>query len=586
MKVKVGLIALALLLSAGAMAQHSKKKKAKEPVKAEVKAASKAVSTEEVVAATTDENGAFSAPEVMVMDVCSEEAVAPASNGVTGSLSQFKPMKSIRYDSRYETVESINDSYDYYCERDIKNKSEHLGIVDKKGNVVLPHLFGRSYQNAGSSCVMLNINSSYGVFNLNELRWSIPMEYAELANLGNGLFRAKKGSKWGVIDSNNRVIVPFEWSEIGSLSNLENYIRVTQDAYPNDLYGVYSLVEKRLVIPCSYTSLYQLDGQSYFSVSNGTKYNHIDISNTPRFKTWYDEISENSKGRNCYIVKNNGRYGVVNDSERVVVPIEYLEFNRYAFSDGSHFARNKEGKYGFITIDGRVTLPFQYDKMTKSSGLDNMVAVQNGRCGLVQVNDGMPYEITTCSYDDIQGSNKVFIVEKGGKYGLLDSYGKPITEIKYRSLVALDRSSSNGGLYVAQTDDRFDLISESGRVINSEPYAEIIPIVKGERASYYEPKYTYLKAKTKSGKYQIIDKVGATNSKTLFDDITSENGNLFIVKSKDRYGLYSLLDQKLVVEYEFDSIVMSKEGYIGFNGKKITILVVKSGEVTKIETVK
>lgn len=575
MKVKVGLIALALLLSAGAMAQHSKKKKkAKEPVKAEVKA----VSTDEVMAVSTD--------EVLEVAVCSEESVSSAGNAASGSLLQFKPLKSIRYDSRYETLGSINDSYDYYCERDINNKSEHLGIVDKKGNVVLPHLFGRSYQNVGSSSVMLYINSSYGVFNLDELRWSIPMEYDKLANLDNGLFRAKKGGKWGVVDINNRVIVPFEWSDISSLSNLENYIRVTQDAYPDDLYGVYSLVEKRLVIPCAYTRLSQLDGQSYFSVSKGTKSNHVDISNTPRFKTWYDEISENSKGRNYYIVKNNGRYGVVNDSERVVVPIEYLEFNRYAFSDGSHFARNKEGKYGFITIDGRVTLPFQYDKMTKSSGLDNMVAVQNGRCGLVQVNDGMPYEITTCSYDDIQGSNKVFIVEKGGKYGLLDSYGKPITEIKYRSLVALDKSSSNGGLYVAQTDDRFDLISESGRVINSEPYTEITPIVKSERASYYESKYTYLKAKTKGGKYQIIDKVGATNSKTLFDDITSENGNIFIVKSKNKYGLYSLLDHTQVADFEFDSIVKSKEGYIGFNGKKITILVVISGKVTKIETVK
>lgn len=562
------------------MAQHGKKKKAKEPVKAEVKA------KDENMAVSTDANMAVSTDEVVEVAVCSEESVAAVGSETSGSLSQFKPLKSIRYDNRYETFESINDSYDYYCERDIKNKSEHLGIVDKKGNVVLPHLFGRSYRSVGSSCVMLSINGSYGVFNLDELRWSIPMEYSDLASLSNGLFRAKKGSKWGVIDSNNRVIVPFEWSEISSLSNLENYIRVTQDAYPNDLYGVYSLVEKRLVIPCAYTNLYQLDGQNYFSVSNGTKYNHVDISNTSRFKTWYDEISENSKGRNFYIVKNDGRYGVVNDSERVVVPIEYLEFNRYAFSDGSHLARNKEGKYGFITIDGRVTLPFQYDKLTKSSGLDNMVAMQNGRCGLVQVNDGMPYEITTCSYDDIQGNSKVFIVEKGGKYGLLDSYGKPVTEIKYRSLVALDRSSSNGGLYVAQTEDRFDLISESGRVVNSEPYAEITPIVKGERSSYYEPKYTYLKAKAKGGKYQIIDKVGATNSKPLFDDIISENGNLFIVKSKNKCGLYSLLDHTQVADYEFDSIIKSKEGYVGFNGKKITILVVNSGKVTKIETVK
>jgi len=561
-KISIAFILLAFIMSSSSIAQTKKKKKEKETIKYEAPT----VVTEEVI------------DMVVAEDMSTSRTISEANN--------FEPISSIQYNNKYEIYEGINDQYDFYCEKYSKYKSNNLGIVDKSGNVILPHLFSKSYSNSNKNDVLLYMNNNYGLFNLKELRWSIPMDYEDLNLLGNSLFSARKNGVWGVIDNNNNVIVPFEWSQINTISSLENYIIVTSNTYPNKLKGVYSLVEHKLTVPCIYTSLDKIDRQNSFLVNNGSANNIVDINNTPRFKQWYDNINIPSNGRLFYIVKKENRYGVIDDNEKEVIPISYSEFAQYPYSDGSYLARNKDGKYGFILIDGRVTLPFEYDNLKRNYN-DNVVSVQNGKCGLVQVNSGVPYEIVTCNYDDIKGGRKTFIVEKGGKFGLLDTYGKSLTAIEYQSLVALEENSNDDILFKARKNDTCQLINEQGKTVGDNTFLDFSILPKKSSSSYYYgTKYTYLKAKVKNGKYCIIDKVGKSVSKSMFDDVDAENDNVFIVKSNNKYGLYSLLDQKLIVDFKYDLIIKTNDNYFGFTGKKIDFLVVKSGDVTKISTTK
>jgi hypothetical protein len=556
MKIKISFILLSLLLSSALMAQTAKKKKAKE-----------------------------TKSEVAVDQFAEVVAIEDVSSSASSDHSSFEPLHSIRYNDKYEVYSRINDRFDFYCEKYSKNRYNNLGIVDKDGNVILPHLFSKSYSNSNSYEVLLNMNNNYGLFNLNELRWSIPMEYEDLNDLGNNLYSAKKNGKWGVVDDNNSVIVPFEWSQISNISGLDNYIIVTSNEYPNRFKGVYSLVERKLAIPCIYSSLHKIDRQNYFLVNKDSKSNIIDINNIQRFSKWYDEITVPSRGRSYYIVKIDNKFGVIDDNEKEIIPVEYTEFATYPYSDGSYLARNKEGKYGFILIDGRVTLPFEYDNLTRRYN-DNVVSVQNGKCGLVQVNAGVPYEIVTCDYDDIKSGSKTFIVEKNKKFGLLDIYGKLITPVEYDSLESLDENAGDGAIYKAKKEGIYQLINEQGKVVGQELFTDISIIPKKNNDSYSNLRFTYMKAKQKNGKYCIIDKVGKIISKPIFEDIVSESENIFIVKSNSKFGMYSLLDQNLSVNYKYDLIIRTDNNYYGFLGKKIDFLIVKSGQVSTVSTVK
>jgi len=287
-----------------------------------------------------------------------------------------------------------------------------------------------------------------------------------------------------------------------------------------------------------------------------------------------------------YIVKLDNKYGIIDDAEKEVLPIEYTEFSKSPYSDGSYLARNKEGKYGFINIDGKVTLPFEYDNLSRRSYNDNILSVKGGKCGLVQINSGVPYEIATCNYDEIEG-NKIMIVKKDGKFGLLDLYGQHLTAIEYESIEALDNNSSDGMIYKAKNNGMYKLINEQGKAISDATYKDIELIPKKTNSSYHSSiPFSYLKCKEKNGKYSVIDKVGKTIISSTFEDILTENDNIFIVKSNGKYGLYSLLDQKQIQDFKYDLIIRANDNYFGISGKNIDYLIVKSGTVTVMPTVK
>lgn len=506
-----------------------------------------------------------------VVEEVAMEIEAPVQEVPRISSFNFDPVQSIRFNPKFAVSGSINDRYDYYWIKNDQNRYSGQGVVDKDGTVLLPHIFSTG-SNPNNYELVLSINrSAWGLFNLNEKRWTIPIVYQELYSLGNNVFAAKMDNKWGLIDNNNVLLAPFTWKRQERMHGIDNYVMVSIE----DTWGIYSIIERALTVPCEYTRLRRLDRESYFVATKGTKSNIVDINNKPIFKKWYDEVRTSSLNSEYFIVKENGRYGVIDRNEKVIVPITYLEFGESHYSDGSYLARNKDGKYGFMLLDGRVTLPFNYDNVKKGY-YNNIISIQNGKCGLVRVNNGMPTEILTCEFDNISDGSKTLIVEKGGKFGLLNQFGKPVTEIVYTTLEALKDRDGDQPMYRAAKGKQFFLLNEQGRVVSEGDFTDISPLYRTHRESYYAPSFLYLKAKGKNGKYGVIDKLGKTLMEPQFEDVVSEDDNLLVIRSNGKCGLYSLLAQKQVVEFKYENLIRSTTNYIGFAGTEIDFINLKS----------
>jgi hypothetical protein len=125
------------------------------------------------------------------------------------------------------------------------------------------------------------------------------------------------------------------------------------------------------------------------------------------------------------------------------------------------------------------------------------------------------------------------------------------------------------------------MLNEQGMVINNAEFLDITPLYRRKEYSYSSPRYTYLKVKGKSGKIGLVDKLGKVILPPQFDDIASEDDNLLVVKSKSKSGIYSLLEQKFMVECEYDLIIRSNNNYFAFLGKDIDLLTLKSGQFIK-----
>ena len=478
---------------------------------------------------------------------------------------------------------NLNEEYQWFTKRQYSSGSRKYGIMDRLGNVVLPPLFFKSYSSYSNDNVILQLGKNYGLFNLEEKQWIIPLEYQSLARLGYGsnYYKVKKDGDYGVIDNQNDVVIPFQWESIQSISGLNNYLIVSVNSNPSDLYGVFSITDNKLIVPCDYTSLYQVGSQNYFKVKNGSKYNIIDINNRAQLRTWYDDLVIPRSGRNNYIVKLNNKMGIIDSKESTVVPMDFLEISSSPYSDGSYLARDKHGKYGFMRIDGTVTLPFQYDNLDRKYN-NNVISVQNGKCGIVQVNSGVPVEILACDYDNIKqdGGDYALIVEKDQRFGLLDKYGVKLTDVVYETLEFIQDNS--GFVYKGSIGGKYNLIDQRGETITSEDYSKIefIPQYDEQGGYYYRVKFNYFKVKS-AKQFRILDKVGRPLVTDKFDDIKYEAKNYLVVKNKNKFGLFSIRDKKLSTGYEYDQIAYEDGVFYGFKAEVVESIIAKGSELNK-----
>jgi len=517
-------------------------------------------------------------------EVVEEEAPVFMDQSIEEEIAIEAPVPN--YNSTYNTnkkyiTERINTDFELVYERYADSYKKKYGVL-KKGEMFLPMIFKKSYSyyNPTTNSIILGLGNSFGLYNLELEEWTIPFEYTSLTLMDKNIYIAKKGRKMGILDNDNNIIEEFKWSAIAKIYGLENYVLVTDFSKPASLKGVYSIITNSTTIPAVYKSVTKLSEGNYFKVKNEfDQMNIVDIKNRPRFKTWYDEIYEGKKGRKHYVVKKDEKMGIIDEDEKSIVPIEYQFIKSGAYNDGSYLAKNKEGKYGCLTIDGKVTLPFVYDNMDIQSYGSLAITKQGGKCGIVQVNNGLPFEIATCDYDDISKGQKIFIVEQGGKYGVMDLYGKMKTKLEFDNINVLSNE-----LLVAKKKNKFQLLDMGGAKISEKAYDEIDIVIDHSKKqySYSAPTFTYLKVKIGKKKYALLDKLGNKIEGHYFEDVISESQNMIIVKKDGKLGLFNLLNKKLVVPYEYDQISDSNGTLYGFKGNDVYLISTRNGSVKKL----
>lgn len=99
------------------------------------------------------------------------------------------------------------------------------------------------------------------------------------------------------------------------------------------------------------------------------------------------------------VVEYKGKFGIVDKALTVVIPIIYDEINEWVVDE--LFEVYKDGKLGFLDKNANVVIPFIYDQKTLR----------------------MPYSN--------KYKQRVIIVKKGRKWGLLSMKGKVLVKFKY-----------------------------------------------------------------------------------------------------------------------------------------------------------
>ena len=373
-------------------------------------------------------------------------------------------------------------------------KSGKYGIINDKGDVVLPANFDDLSIAYGSSILVmqnqkmgvlskhedgsLNVDAFYdylapyysSTYTLSEIENQAVAEeaydsdsadYEEVAdaieetddtteaiqyNPEISSYIAQRNRKVGIVDSNNKVLVPLIYDE---LIDFEHFIKVEKD----QKYGL--ITENNDIIKSLiYDDIMLVDESDYENMRMVFTKGHQQQL-TDKFAHPLTEFSDyrfvSDKLNNLEdmtVIEKEGKYGLFSYKEKkVTAPPIYEDMSGYVYNNT--LLAQLAGKTVLIDTSGKLLIKdlSQYADTDRSEGSDKIVVTtKDDKYGLIdyagktiiepiydslKIADLSAEYVNVWSANDIENSIERYIVEENGKYGVFDTNGKQIAPIAY-----------------------------------------------------------------------------------------------------------------------------------------------------------
>lgn len=321
----------------------------------------------------------------------------------------------------------------YKCQRNGK-----LGLVNAQDITLLQCEYS-SIKHSGEYVYLVK-NGKNGYAELkgtDEVKSLIPCIYDKLESYSkNAPMRATYNGKEGMIDGNNKIIIPFEYSNIGKFYNVGAYNMawVEQDG----MYGIYN-IDGTVIQPWDIEKAYVMNENS------GTSY--LTFDDFPDPSTPYIHI----------VV--NGMTGVLSGKTyKTVIPCKYGYISPVINERAFYKANNK---WGIMDIQNNSIQEAIYDK--------------------IKINNNMLSEAFTPD-GTFHNNMYVFI---GDKQGMIDKNGKAFIPVKYDSLGVFSEN-----MIVAKCGNLYGYINSNGEecipltYTHADNFSEGLAAVKNEKGKY------------------------------------------------------------------------------------------------------
>lgn len=371
----------------------------------------------------------------------------------------------------YDRIEFTNEygAYEdnvYKCEKNGK-----WGLVSSTNGTLLPCEYS-SLSNKGNGIWQTFKSGKYGYIQLNRLSsitTLIPCIYESLGDYSSDSYiHATLKRKKGMIDSKNKIIIPFEYSNVGNPCHTSNGYSIIWVEKDGKL-GIYNDDGKELQ-PCDIDKAYTL-----------TEYNSIELSYTDCPSTDY-----------IYIVRN-GLTGLISGSTfETIIPCMYEYLSPIKTSKAFYKAN---GKWGIIDTSNKTIQLAIYDnveidgstlseqKMPSMAFQSNMYVRNNGKVGMLKANgeDFIPVK-----YDSLGlYSDNMLVAKVGDKYGFLNEEGKESVPFVYSQA----HNYSEGLAAVVNENGKYLFIDKLGNVaIKPKEYDRVDDFQNGTCKVYRKDK--------------------------------------------------------------------------------------------------
>ena len=277
-----------------------------------------------------------------------------------------------------------------------------------------------------------------------------------------GLARVQRDGKWGFIDKSGKEVIPCVWDDIYYF--IDGLALVEQ----NEKYGFINL-SNEVVVPCEFDAAIDFDGGDGIAAvckSDDDQTLWAIIDNTGKFVTSFafSEVARDSEGTHVYIDKED-EDGMFRQESYMIDKYGHRIEERSEEKKDLEIVK-REGKFGVVNKNNDIVIPFNYDRITQRFGEYYIVEKYDSKerndvgylKGLFSSNGKL---IIPCKYYEISDFYEgISMVYDGWSYGFTNDRGEIISECKYSKAQPFSE-----GVAVVRDSKKMGYINTKGEMV-------------------------------------------------------------------------------------------------------------------------
>lgn len=337
--------------------------------------------------------------------------------------------------------------------------------------------------------------------------------------------------KWGFTNSDYKIIIPFEYDDVGVFSEGLAYVK------KNNKFGFYDK-EGKLIIPLIYDKAEYFMSNGLSEVSKDGKWGFINSAGKEIIPIIYSSVR--SEQLDSLVIAKKNKWAFFNNSGKKLSDFIYTDIPRAYKGEKSTFFKNGaglvilDGKYEFL--NEKLEPAFAKNKFDSATVFDtyqNAIVKLNGKYGMIKPSGEVkvPFEYDFIEYYDTNHLSSDYYNAKKGK--IYSFYNKNLIKIgeSYESLYS-DFTVSNPIISFANLDGKFGVVDWEGNVI--------IPFLYSEEISFKGEKFAIAK---RGKKFGIISNQNEEIFPFIFENIYELDG---VENLKNTYIFSNKREQKVV----------------------------------------
>lgn len=451
----------------------------------------------------------------------------------------------------------------------LKDKQVAFGFVNQKGKVIIPHIYDTIYSGFTSGFASVGKNNRAGLID-KKGRMIVAFNYKEIGEITKTLIAVKdQRGLWGFCNHEGEPVIKpayqnFHFASRGKIIvQKEGKWGIINEEGVTVLEHIYKMIKP-------YT-------EKNFHAWKVTTWTVKNIKNETIMTQQFDSLRY--AGEKLYRFSLIGRKGLMDEKGKVVVAGEYEELNNFKYG----LSKVRKDMYGVINPSGRVIIPMEYDDVLIDSLFIRVKKFER---------DGKNYKARWGLYDhkgnllirpkysamNAASEGMIAAMREDGTWGYISSMGA--TEIIFRYAAAEDFKNGHARVkvpYYTSKKDLFAIIDKKGEyIVGPADYnlyeMGLIKIERGNKTRQMIPAGKYSSVEkmndrfyrvSKNGLYGMINSWGMEIISPIYDFVSppSETG-LIIVEKNGKSGVVDSRGQfTMKMNNRFEKIFGFREGY-------------------------